>query len=252
MPSKISVAISDLSHRYGSRFSLRDVTVTFGPGVTGILGPNGAGKSTLLSIIATLAKPHSGTVRVLEKDISSTAQRKEVRREIGVLPQGYRLAPSMRVRDTVAYSAWTHGLEKHACHSAAERALRKVGLPEDYFTRRIRHLSGGERQRVAIASTIVHEPVVLILDEPTVGLDPQFRMEFRRLLRTLGESAIVLMSTHLVEDVEFTSESLVVFSAGQVAYRGPVSGLEAPISSEGNFGSALEVGYELLLKRHLQ
>lgn len=243
-----TIAISELAHRYGSRVSLQDVTVSFGPGVTGILGPNGAGKSTLMSIIATLLKPTSGTVWVLGRDISLSDERHAVRREIGVLPQSLRLAPGVRVLDTVAYSGWTHGLSKDECYYQARWAIEQVGLSGAYFKRRVGRLSGGEQQRVAIAATIVHEPSVLIVDEPTVGLDPQIRMEFRQLLRSLGESTTVLMSTHLVEDVQFTSKNLIVLNAGKVIYCGPTSGLQAVGGSEEQLGSALEVGYQQLLR----
>lgn len=239
--------LAGVSFRYGRRKALDDLSVVFSPGITGLLGPNGAGKSTLLSLLSTLRRASGGTVHVMGNDVGTNQGRIGARQVIGVLPQFPELVGWMRVGDTVAYSAWTHGIATAECASSAAQALEAVGVNDSFWDRRVSSLSGGERQKVGIAAAIAHRPTLLLLDEPTSGLDPKARMELRRVLVSLSPATSVIVSTHLVEDVVHTCTNLVVLDAGTVAYQGPVEGLRPKEDPKERLGSDLELGYEQLL-----
>lgn len=217
---------TNLSFSYGRRRVLRDISLTLGPGVHGLLGPNGAGKSTLMSVLATVRRPSRGSVAVCGHDLGTPAGVTQARRHLGFLPQRYRLASAMRVIDTIAYAAWTHGLSRVDALAGAQRALEQVQLPE-LSSQRVGRLSGGQKQRCAIAAAIAHRPQLLILDEPTVGLDPQARLEFRDLISRIAQDTTVLLSTHLVEDISRIAEHVIVLAQGEVRFDGTVTALEA-------------------------
>lgn len=239
--------MSGVSHQYGRRPALANVSLTLPTGVTGLLGPNGAGKSTLMKILVTATPLQSGEVRFGERPLGRNSTN-EIRRLIGYLPQRFELMEWSSVRRNVAYAAWAHGLSGDELGAAVDRALVSVDLA-DRSGSRARSLSGGMRQRLGLACALVHRPSVAVLDEPTVGLDPVQRGELRRLITELGEQSVVLISTHLVEDLAATAEQVIVLHEGRVRFRGTVDDLRtlgAPSTKP--HASVLEAGYEVALE----
>lgn len=243
--------LRSVDYSYGRRTALDSVTLSIQTGITALLGPNGAGKSTLMKLLATLAVPTRGVVEVLGWETASRSGRNKIRRQLGYLPQHFPLVGNMRVLDAVAYCGWANGLSRSEALSAAASALDSVGL-SGYEERRCRALSGGERQRVGIAMAISHRPSVVILDEPTAGLDPEARMVLRGVLKEVADSTSILVSTHLVDDVVQLADQIVVLDKGTLLFTGSVSDLEG---EEGEFGSAelgtpMERSYAALLRRN--
>lgn len=221
-----SVAARSVTVRFRRRTALDDVSLSFGPGVHGLLGPNGAGKSTLIRVLATLVSPSTGSVELLGRQTSLPRDRTEIRRRLGYLPQSFGYYPRFTVREFVEYFAWLKQVPAREVPGAAERAIAEVGL-SDRADDKLKTLSGGMLRRAGIAQAIVNSPELLLLDEPTAGLDPEQRVEFRSLVRRLGEHSSVLISTHLVEDVASACHDVAILYEGQVAYQGTASGLIA-------------------------
>jgi ABC-2 type transport system ATP-binding protein len=220
MASGTNVRIQGVRKSYGGVVALADLDLELGPGITGLLGPNGAGKTTLIRILATLLAPSAGQVRVNGWRTASPADRVEIRRRLGYLPQDLGLYPRFTVFEFVDYLAILKELNDPADrHRRVRAALEAVEL-EDLAGRRIRTLSGGMRRRVGIAQAIVADPELLLLDEPTTGLDPEQRMRFRQLIAGLGAQRTVVLSTHLVEDVAAVCTAVVVLWEGQIRFRG--------------------------------
>lgn len=243
----VAVELSGVGYRFGRRVALSDVDLSVGGGVLGVLGPNGAGKSTLLSLVATLLRPQSGRVSVLGHDVTTVAGRAAARRGLGLLPQRFTLVPSLSVIDTVAYAAWVNGVSSASCLPRAKEALAAVGL-SDLTTAKVRTLSGGQRQRLGIAAAIAHTPPLLLLDEPTVGLDPAARVQLRRHVRDLARHCSVVLSTHLVEDVTQLCERIVVLNEGRVVFDGSNTALiDSFDEPAAELASPLEAAYERLL-----
>ena len=237
----------DITYRYRGRPTvLNSITMSIEPGVTGLLGPNGAGKSTLFSILATLRTSTAGTVTLDGRSMHGQ-DRDEIRRSIGFLPQRFDLMRWSSAQRNVAYAAWAQGVPRHECDDAAIRALELVDLA-DKAGDRTGSLSGGQQQRVGIACAIAHQPRLVLLDEPTAGLDPAQRVQIRHHLATIAEHAIVLLSTHIVEDLALMATKVVVIDNGSVAFDGTVAQLQQLGQLHANDGlSALEAGYVQLL-----
>src|SRR5215211_1829295 len=220
MASGTHVQIDGVGKRYGGVAALAGLDLELGPGITGLLGPNGAGKTTLIRILATLLAPSAGEVRVNGWRAANSADRVEIRRRLGYLPQDLGLYPRFTVFEFVDYLAILKELDDPADrHRRVRAALEAVEL-EDLAGRKIRTLSGGMRRRVGIAQAIVADPELLLLDEPTTGLDPEQRMRFRQLLAGLGERRTVVLSTHLVEDVAAVCTRVVVLWQGRTRFVG--------------------------------
>lgn len=213
------IEILRVSHRYRKQVALRDVSARIQVGLTGLLGPNGAGKSTLLSLIATALPLQSGNIYVAAADVSTSEGRRRTRKLMGYLPQNFELIGSMTVQDAVEYAAWAQGVEDTNCNWAARKSLDTVELG-DVAKRRVRTLSGGQRQRLGIAAALSHDPRVLILDEPTSGLDPEQRARIRSYLRHLARDRVVLLSTHILEDVVRSCDWVAVLSDGRIRFQG--------------------------------
>lgn len=199
----------------------------------------------------TLLPVRGGRLLIGEHDLSTAAGRADARREPGFVPQRFSLAGELTVVDTVAYTAWVHGLDRRECGRAALRALASVDLSE-LADRPTRTLSGGQHQRVGIAAALAHDPRVLILDEPTAGLDPGQRLRVREVVAGLGEDRTVLVSTHLIEDVAHLRSRVGVLAGGRIEFHGTFSELEALIedTSEGSpYGSGFERAYDRLIER---
>ena len=215
-----TVTASGLSLRYGGTLALDEVSLRLGEGVTGLLGPNGAGKTTLLRVLATAVPADRGSFSVLGHDPGTTAGRLDVRRALGYLPQTPGFHQDFSAFEFVDYVAILKELtDRTARHREVRRVLEAVGL-SDVRGKRIKRLSGGMRQRVALAAALVGDPGFLVLDEPTVGLDPEQRMRFRELIAQAGEGRTVLLSTHQTEDVAMLCHRVIVMDAGRIRFEG--------------------------------
>src|ERR1700678_4568562 len=215
-----AVRVEGLSRRYGTIRALDGIDLTLERGITGLLGPNGAGKTTLLSILATVSEPDAGSVSVLGLDPRDGAERVEIRRRLGYLPQELGYHRHFTVAAFLDYVAILKEVtDRRRRAEEVARVLAITGL-EDRARTRIRALSGGMRQRLGIAQALLAGPELLILDEPTVGLDPEQRLRFRELLSDLpGEPAIVL-STHQADDIAAICPQVVVLLKGKVDFAG--------------------------------
>jgi ABC-2 type transport system ATP-binding protein len=223
-----TVALTGVGKRYGRTTALVDVDLTFDHGITGLLGPNGAGKTTLLRIVATSIAADSGDVLLLGRDPHhSHADVTAVRRELGYLPQELGYPSDMTAFGFVEYVAVLKEWNDRE-HRAREvrRVLDVVGLA-DQATVRVGRLSGGQRRRVGLAQALLGDPRLVVLDEPTTGLDPAQRADLRRTLSTLGHRSTVLLSTHQTEDVAALCERVVVLAGGTVRFDGAVTDLVA-------------------------
>ena len=222
-----TVSASGLSLHYGGTRALDEVSLRLTQGVTGLLGPNGAGKTTLLRVLATAVSADRGAFTVLGHDPGSAAGRQEVRRRLGYLPQTPGFHPDFTAFEFVDYVAILKELtDRAARHREVRRVLDEVDLA-DVRGKRIKKLSGGMRQRVALAASLVGDPGFLVLDEPTVGLDPEQRMRFRELIARAGEGRTVLLSTHQTEDVAMLCHRVLVMAAGTVRFDGTPAELTA-------------------------
>ncbi|KUN08219.1 ABC transporter ATP-binding protein [Streptomyces yokosukanensis] len=223
----VTVSACGLTLRYGAARALDDVSVRLGRGVTGLLGPNGAGKTTLLRVLATAVPADTGAFTVLGHDPGTARGRQEVRRALGYLPQTPGFHPDFTPFEFVDYVAILKELtDRAARHREVRRVLEQVGLGE-VRGKRIKKLSGGMRQRVALAAALVGDPGFLVLDEPTVGLDPEQRLRFRELIADAGEDRTVLLSTHQTEDVAMLCHRVLVMAAGRIRFDGTPAELAA-------------------------
>ncbi len=202
----------------GGVHAIDGVDLSIAGGIHGLLGPNGAGKTTLMRILAGILRPSGGTVRVGDFDLTTDAGRVGVKRSLGYLPQELGLYPDLSGREFLDYMALLKGLE-NGRKRRVEELLDVVGLRSD-ANRKLKAYSGGMKRRVGIAQALLNDPQLLIVDEPTVGLDPEERIRFRTLLAELAGDRTVLLSTHIVEDVAQTSRQISVLDAGRVRFRG--------------------------------
>jgi ABC-type multidrug transport system ATPase subunit len=246
---KTTVSLRGLTVRHRATTVLDNLDLDLGPGVHGLLGPNGAGKTSLIRVLATVKPAAGGVVELMGKPLGTERSRTAVRRQLGYLPQHFGYYPGFTVREFVSYVAWLKQIPKAHTAAAVLRAVEEVGLADRIDTK-IRKLSGGMIRRVGIAQAIVNSPELLLLDEPTAGLDPEQRVDFRALLRRLGESSTVLVSTHLVEDVAAACSEVTLIEAGRIAFRGTTDAL-AGLGEGGDAGdNPIERGYAAALRQH--
>ncbi|MFF2078122.1 ABC transporter ATP-binding protein [Kitasatospora sp. NPDC058162] len=206
--------ILDLTKEYrGGRRAVDSFSLTLRPGVLGLLGANGAGKSSLMRILATVTRPTSG--RVLWEGVDITRRPGPLRRAVGYLPQDFGVYPQLTAREFLAYLAAAKGLRRRSAAARIEQLLDLVNLT-DAAGQRLGAMSGGMRQRVGIAQALLNDPALLIVDEPTVGLDPEERLRFGSLLSGLGAERIVVLSTHIVPDVAATANRIAVMGGGRL------------------------------------
>jgi ABC-type multidrug transport system ATPase subunit len=198
-----------------------DVTIGFDVGCTALIGPNGAGKTSLISALAGLLTPTSGTLVVDGEAVSDKASVDRLRRRSGHLSQGGTLPRNFTVAEVMAYAAWLMKVPAAVSTERQSWALDQVGLSERAGDR-VRALSGGMRQRLGIAQALVNRPDLLLLDEPTVGLDPEQRADFRRTVSALAVDTTVLLSTHIVDDVTRLCDRAVVLDQGKVLFNGTI------------------------------
>ncbi len=217
------IEVANLSKRYGDRAAIRDVSFTAQTGqILGFLGPNGAGKTTTMRIITGFMPATSGTVRVDGFDVFE--QSSEVRRRIGYLPENPPLYNDMAAVPYLRFAAKLKGMNRAAIEDAIERVLHTCGLTEVRH-RLLGHLSKGFRQRVGLAQALIHDPPVLILDEPTIGLDPRQIIEIRSLIKTLRVQRTVVLSTHILPEVSQVCDKVVVINEGRVVLEDQLANL---------------------------
>lgn len=210
------IVMEHVNKFYGKKQALKDINLTIEQGMFGLLGRNGAGKTTLMKILATLHGKQSGSVTVCGIPIESA---KEVREIIGYLPQDFSMYPAMTVWEALDYLGALSEIPKRERRDRIDRLLKKVNLSDERH-KKVRSLSGGMKRRLGIAQALVHEPRVLIVDEPTAGLDPEERIRFRNLLCEVAQERIVILSTHIVGDIEATCENLAVLNEGEILWKG--------------------------------
>jgi ABC-2 type transport system ATP-binding protein len=238
-----------LQVRAGTRMAVDGLDLALDTGVHGLLGPNGAGKTTLMRSIGTVLRPAGGTLTLLGQPVNSRIDLRGLRRQIGYLPQEFGFYRRFTIREFVEYIAWLKEMPSAEIPGAVQRAIDRVGLT-DRADHRMKTLSGGMVRRAGIAQAIVNDPQILLLDEPTAGLDPDQRLQFRALLRELGTDTCVLVSTHLVEDVAAACTDVVLIDAGRLVYQGVPADLAAASDGNGEGDSAAERGYSAILRRH--
>jgi ABC-2 type transport system ATP-binding protein len=220
-----TVQIDGLTKSFGRFQALSGVSFSTGTGVTGLLGPNGAGKTTLLRIAATVLRPDGGRLRLLGCDPARPDERLALRRRLGYLPQEPGFYGHFSAFDFVDYIAILKEMnDRRSRHDEVRRVLAATGL-EDQSRKKIKALSGGMRRRLGLAQALLAEPDLLILDEPTAGLDPEQRLRFRELVSEIGEHRTVLLSTHQTEDVATLCHRVVVLTGGEVRFDGTVPAL---------------------------
>jgi ABC-type multidrug transport system ATPase subunit len=217
----MNVTIQHLSKVYGGNVRALDgVDLSIQSGMFGLLGPNGAGKTTLMRILAGILHPTSGTVRIGDHDCAGESARTAIKRMLGYLPQELGLYPDLTARQFLDYIGILKGLvDRGARRQRVEMLLETVALA-DAANRRLRTFSGGMKRRVGIAQALLNDPQLLIVDEPTAGLDPEERIRLRNLLSDLAGDRTVLLSTHIVEDIAQTCRSLAVLASGRVIFHG--------------------------------
>jgi ABC-2 type transport system ATP-binding protein len=210
----MKLTIEGVGKRYAGDFwGLRDFSLTLEPGVLGLLGPNGAGKSTLMRILATITRPTEG--RVLWDGVDAVRSPDGLRAVLGYLPQDFGVYPHLNAVEFLEYMAAVKGIDGRAARARIEELLVLVNLTEAR-KRPLGGFSGGMRQRIGIAQALLNDPRLLIVDEPTVGLDPEERVRFRNLLSDLGGERIVILSTHIVSDVEATASGIALIDRGRL------------------------------------
>ena len=223
--SHCTLVLDDVGFRYrGGHEALSAVSLKLERGIVGLLGPNGAGKSTLMRILATLAKPTRGRVEWNGED---TARRPDpLRRTLGYLPQDFGVYPMLSAREFLTYLSAVKGVSARQAGERVDACLAQVGLA-DVADRRLGTFSGGMRQRVGIAQALLNDPTLLIVDEPTVGLDPEERLRFRHLLSDLAADRLVILSTHIVSDIEASAGALAIMAKGRLLFSGTPEALIA-------------------------
>jgi len=243
------VMLRDVGHAFGRNQVLDGVDLAVGSGVFGLLGPNGAGKTTLLRALATVLKPSHGSIRLLGRDPLRNEELRQIRRRLGYLPQQFGYYPNFTVFEFIEYFALLKEMPPGRVKAAVSLAIERVGL-ESRAKSRMKALPGGMLRRVVIAQAIVNEPELLLLDEPTVGLDPEQRVLFRAILREVSGHSTVFVSTHLVEDVAAACNEVAIMEEGRIVFRGLPVDLTALGDGAGDAvsgDSAIERGYGSVL-----
>ena len=209
----MSIEINHITKQYGEQLALNDVTLSINKGIVGLLGPNGAGKSTLMKIITCFIPPTSGTVSVEGHDVMDDPM--AVKRIVGYLPEHNPLYLDMYVREYLEFVAGIHQLKGEAARRRIEAMIEETGLGIEAH-KKIGALSKGYRQRVGLAQAMMHDPQVLILDEPTSGLDPNQLIDIRNLISNLGKEKTVLLSTHIMQEVEAMCSRAIIINHGRI------------------------------------
>lgn len=211
----MELIIDGITKKYGTKTVVDNIKLRLRRGVTGLLGANGAGKTTLMRMMCGILKPDSGEITYDGHDVLSEGYRNI----LGYLPQDFGYYPEFTGRDFLMYFAALKGLDKKAAKTRTAEILKMVGL-DDVGKVKIKKYSGGMKQRLGIGQALINRPEILILDEPTVGLDPKERVRFRNLIEELGKTTIVLLSTHIVSDIEHIADDIVMVRSGEIIWQG--------------------------------
>ena len=231
MNDGLMIEVENLTKRYAGRTAVSGISFTVGRGeIVGLLGSNGAGKSTTMRILSCFMPATSGTARVAGFDVFRQAD--EVRRRIGYMPENNPLHPEMRVREYLKFRARLKGLDRKRCRERVDMVIEQCGL-KDVTRKIIGHLSKGYRQRVGLADSLVHEPELIILDEPTIGLDPKQIRSVRSLIKSLAQKHTVLISTHILPEVEMMCGRVVILHEGRILAADTPENLQKVMSGKG-------------------
>ena len=206
-----------LTKKFGSKTAVDNLNITLTNGVYGLLGANGAGKTTLMRLLCNIQNPTSGRILLNEKNIVGLGER--YRNLLGYLPQHFGYYPDFSAYDFLRYVSALKGLDEKAARKKSKELLESVDLSRE-SNHKIKTFSGGMKQRLGIAQAMLNDPHILILDEPTAGLDPKERVRFRNLISAFSKDRIVILSTHIVSDVEFIAEEIIMMKSGQIIHFG--------------------------------
>ena len=244
------ISLRQISKTYADgRQALAGIDLDIGEGMYGILGPNGAGKTTLLSILVLAVEPSSGRRSYFGMDASSAANRTRIRSVIGYLPQSFQTAGYLTGFEYLLYCADLRGvaLTRKALEERARMLLDAVGLSES-ASRRSGTYSGGMRRRLGVAQALIHTPKLVVVDEPTAGLDPDERIQFRNLIAEVAEETAVLLSTHIAEDIEATCDRIAIVDEGRLLFDGGAAALLAE-AAEDESDATIESAYTAVIRR---
>lgn len=215
----MELIIDRLTKQYKNQIAVDRVSLHLSKGVYGLLGANGAGKTTLMRMLCGVLKPTSGTITFDNFDVTT----EEYRSELGYLPQDFGYYPEFTGMDFLLYMAALKGLDKSYAKRKASELLKTVSL-QDNANKKTKSYSGGMKQRLGIAQALLNDPGIIILDEPTAGLDPKERVRFRNLIAELGKESIVILSTHIISDIEHIADTVFIMKKGQIIYQGHWTG----------------------------
>ncbi|NMD37802.1 MAG: ABC transporter ATP-binding protein [Christensenellaceae bacterium] len=214
-----SIIINNLSFSYGKKTVLKNININIENGLYGLLGKNGAGKTTLMKLIVGLLPTISGEIQVCGQTSS-----KDIRKLVGYLPQDFDFYPEMKIKEALIYLGTLDNIKRVELNKRVDKLLDLVNLSQD-SNKKIKSLSGGMKRRLGIAQSLLNNPQILIVDEPTAGLDPEERIRFRNLLSDLSTEKIVVFSTHIASDLESTANRIGILDNGNFIYDGSVAGL---------------------------
>lgn len=218
----VKLELDGLTKEFGDFTAVNHINLTMTNGVYGLLGVNGAGKTTLMRMLCTLLKPTSGTICCNGKDIFNMDS--EYRKLLGYLPQDFGFYPEFTVEDYLLYIAALKGIRPVVAKKRVKELISKVGLSKAAH-KKMKKLSGGMKRRAGIAQAMLNNPKILILDEPTAGLDPNERIRFRNLISELSEDRLVLLSTHIVSDIEYIANEIWLMKDGEILHKGSIDEL---------------------------
>lgn len=211
----MELSIDRLTKQYQNKIAVDRISLRLNTGIYGLLGANGAGKTTLMRMVCGILKPTSGTITFDGTDVSE----ERYRSMLGYLPQDFGYYPEFTGEDFLLYMAALKGMRKPQARRKTVELLKLVSL-HDVAKKKIKTYSGGMKQRLGIAQALLNQPKILVLDEPTAGLDPKERVRFRDLIKDLGKDSIVLLSTHIVSDIEHIADDILMMKSGQLIYQG--------------------------------
>lgn len=216
----MELQLQHLSKQYGSKCAVDNVSANLTPGVYGLLGANGAGKTTLMRMICGVIKPSSGNIRLNGKTIQDLGE--QYYTHLGYMPQDFGFYPDFTAREFMLYMAAVKGLTKKAAKDRTEKLLDMVNL-HDVADKKIKSFSGGMKQRLGIAQAELNDPAIIILDEPTAGLDPKERVRFRNIISDFAKDKIVILSTHIVSDVSYIADTILMMKQGRFILQEPMA-----------------------------